>query len=67
MATLTGCARVRNNQHWASDAFFGVAIGVSSGLHTLSREEKRPPAAGRDGAGVRLTPSLSGLTLSYSF
>ncbi len=31
LATLTACARIYDNKHWASDAFFGGAIGYFVG------------------------------------
>ena len=30
LATATGCMRVLNNRHWASDTFAGAGIGILS-------------------------------------
>ena len=42
LATLTGLSRVYSNEHWASDAFFGAALGyfVSKGLLSFHKEDK---------------------------
>lgn len=41
MATLTGFARVYNNQHWFSDVFVGALLGITSGIHVINEEKKR--------------------------
>ena len=64
MATLTGVARVRNNQHWASDVLGGALIGIASGFSALSQENSRKETgdhAGRLQFGV----SYAGVAVTY--
>jgi membrane-associated phospholipid phosphatase len=41
MASLTGFARIYNNQHWFSDVFVGALLGLTSGFHVINQERKR--------------------------
>ncbi len=41
MASLTGFARIYNNQHWFSDVFVGALLGLTSGFHVINEERKR--------------------------
>jgi membrane-associated phospholipid phosphatase len=41
MASLTGFARVYNNQHWFSDVIVGALLGLTSGFHVINEEYKR--------------------------
>lgn len=59
LATLTGFARIYDNKHWASDAFFGGVIGYFVGktvvrYHTLQSDIPLTllPTASRQGFGV---------------
>ena len=59
LATLTGLARIYDNKHWASDVFFGAAIGYFVGktvvrYHTLRSDTalKILPTVSRQGFGV---------------
>ena len=59
LATLTGFARIYDNKHWASDAFFGGVIGYFVGkavvrYHTLQSDIPVTifPTASRQGFGV---------------
>lgn len=64
LATLTGFARIYDNRHWASDAFFGGAIGYFVGKAVV-RYHTAP------GSAVKLLPTVSqqgfGLTAEYRF
>jgi membrane-associated phospholipid phosphatase len=64
LATLTGFARIYDNKHWASDAFFGGAIGYFVGKAVV-RYHTTPDTA------VKLLPTVSqqgfGLTAEYRF
>lgn len=55
LATLTGAARVMNNQHWLSDVLVGAAIGIGAGWDAVRREGER--GAGRSGLTVGFTGS----------
>lgn len=59
LATLTGLARIYDNKHWASDVFFGAAIGYITGkavisYHTVQSTStvKILPAVGTQGFGL---------------
>ena len=59
LATLTGFARIYDNKHWASDAFFGGAIGYFVGkavvrYHTVQGDTplKILPTVSQQGFGV---------------
>jgi len=60
LASLVGLARLNDNEHWASDAFFGAAIGYFTAAAVL-RYHKRSssvsfmPSVSRNGGGVSLT------------
>ncbi len=60
VATLTAIARVRNNQHWASDVALGAVLGITAGLQAVGREEG-------NGSALRISPGAHGLTLVYIF
>ena len=59
LATLTGLARIYDNKHWASDAFFGGAIGYFVGktvvrYHSVQSDKalKILPAVSQQGFGL---------------
>jgi len=68
LATLTGLSRIYSNEHWASDAFFGAALGyfTSKALLWYHKEDKAKkkghlsvmPAVGKE---------MTGLTVKYDF
>jgi membrane-associated phospholipid phosphatase len=58
LATLCGLQRIYDNRHWASDVFFGAAVGTASGLFLCKQWEKNSilffPTASQGGAGLSL-------------
>lgn len=65
MASLTGIARVRNNQHWTSDVVAGGLVGLLAGLHVVHREEEREQCAGSEGSRFEVTPYGDGMKLTW--
>jgi membrane-associated phospholipid phosphatase len=64
MATLTGIARVRDNQHWVSDVLGGALIGVASGFCAIAQERAR--TGGQDSSGrLEFGVSYAGITVVY--
>jgi membrane-associated phospholipid phosphatase len=63
LASMTGYARVRNNQHWFSDVVVGAGLGLVTGLHVVRQERLR----GQSGSEARLSvfPSANGINLVY--
>jgi membrane-associated phospholipid phosphatase len=70
-AAMTGYARLYNDKHWLSDVIFGGALGFSSGMYVIKREEQREKnekrKMKRKGGGFSFYPSFNGLSLSYNF
>jgi membrane-associated phospholipid phosphatase len=63
MASLTGIARMRNNQHWLTDVLVGAGIGVLTGFHVMDREHRREET---DGMGrLEIFPAPGGLAIVY--
>lgn len=68
LATLTALARIYDNEHWASDTFFGAALGyfVSKAVLGLHKEKTNKHLK-----RVSLTPhvgsEMTGLTVNYKF
>jgi len=62
LATLTGTARVLNNQHWLSDVLVGAAIGIGAGWDAVRRERVR----GSGGERLKVGFSTSGIHFSYT-
>jgi len=68
LATLTGLSRIYSNEHWASDVFFGAALGyfTSKALLWYHKEDKSKkqghlsimPAVGKE---------MTGLSVKYEF
>jgi membrane-associated phospholipid phosphatase len=50
LATLAGFQRIYNNRHWASDVFFGAAVGTATGIFLCKSWEK---------STIRFYPSFS--------
>lgn len=65
LATLTGFARVYDDKHWASDAFFGGAIGYFVGKAVVSYH------TGRTDTSLKILPTATrqgfGLMAEYRF
>ncbi|MFA7403843.1 MAG: phosphatase PAP2 family protein [Pelobacteraceae bacterium] len=65
LATLTGLARIYDNKHWASDAFFGGAIGYFVGKAVVSYHTSKNTSA------LKILPTVSqqgfGLMAEYRF
>ena len=53
LATLTGLSRIYDNKHWASDAFFGAAIGYFVGKAVVSYHSVQSDSA------VKIMPVIS--------
>ena len=59
LASLVGLARMNDNEHWATDAFVGAAIGYFTAAAVLRYHQRQLPVAilpsvSRDGGGVML-------------
>jgi len=65
LATLTGLSRIYDNKHWASDVFFGAAIGYFTGKAVVRYH------SGSATTAVRFLPTVSqqgfGVTAEYRF
>lgn len=65
LATLTGMARIYDNKHWASDTFFGGAIGYFAGKAVVRYHSTQSSTA------LKILPTVSqqgfGLTAEYRF
>lgn len=65
LATLTGLARIYDNKHWASDVFFGAAIGYFVGKAVVGYHKVQNSTA------VKILPTVSqqgfGLLAEYRF
>jgi len=68
LATLTGLSRIYSNEHWASDVFFGGALGyfVSKAVLSFHRDDKS-----KGPSRLTVMPSVSkemtGLSMKYDF
>lgn len=74
MATLVGLSRVNDNAHWASDVFFGAAIGYFTGKAVVLYHNQRAAAKTEPGSSAlpqtALLPSWNsgpGVNLLYRF
>jgi hypothetical protein len=67
MAALTGCARIRNNQHWLSDVVTGAALGLGAGFYVLNREKERENPGASSTSGVSVFPSFNSVNLRVEF
>lgn len=65
-AGLTAASRVYNNAHWASDCFFGAAIGYFTADWVMDLHEKKAKA-GTGASGLNIYPYLSGDALGFGF
>lgn len=68
LATLTGLSRIYSNEHWASDAFFGAAIGyfVSKAVLSFHRDDKDKKAS-RLTVMPAVSKEMTGLSMRYEF
>lgn len=64
LATLTGFARVYNNQHWVSDAVAGGLLGFVAGLHVVGRERERRNGSA-DSANLELSVQGGGISIMW--
>ena len=65
LATLTGLARIYDNKHWASDAFFGAALGYFVGKAVVSYHKVQ------GNSDLKILPTVSqqgfGMMAEYRF
>lgn len=65
LATLTALVRIYDNKHWASDVFFGAAIGYFVGKSVIKYHSVQSDSA------IRILPTVSqqgfGMTAEYRF
>jgi membrane-associated phospholipid phosphatase len=68
LATLTGLSRIYSNEHWASDVFFGAAIGyfTSKALLAYHKEDKTKKKA-RLTVMPAIGKEMTGLSVKYEF
>ncbi|HEY3308438.1 MAG TPA: phosphatase PAP2 family protein [Desulfuromonadaceae bacterium] len=65
LATLTGLSRVYGNQHWASDAFFGAALGYFVGKAVVKFH--KDDTASKVSILPMIGSDYKGLTVSFDF
>ena len=65
LATLTGLSRIYGNSHWASDAFFGAALGYFVGRTVVRLHD------GNVAGNIAIVPEMgsrySGLSVQFSY
>jgi membrane-associated phospholipid phosphatase len=70
LGAMTAYARVRNNQHWFSDALTGSLLGFGTGFFLVHREnerEKKIKTGKKGGNKLSFYPSLDGVQVVYDF
>ena len=67
LASLTGFARVYNNQHWFSDVVVGAALGFAAGFDAVRRECAREQGADQNQNRLSIIPTTTGIRVSYRF
>jgi len=68
LATLTGLSRIYSNEHWASDAFFGAALGYFVSKAVLSfHKEDGSKLANRLTIMPSVSKEMTGLSMKYDF
>jgi membrane-associated phospholipid phosphatase len=65
LGTLAATARVKNNQHWASDVSMGAFLGITAGIHAVHREEERKGVSRSQESRLKFLPNGSTLTILY--
>ena len=65
-AGLTVASRIYNNAHWASDCFFGAAIGYFSADWVMDLHEKKAKD-GDSASGLNIHPYLYGDAVGLGF
>jgi hypothetical protein len=65
LATFVGFARPFQDKHWASDVFFGAALGYFVGQKICACHTGQ--ASKKIDVGLLITPYEQGLTFSFSF
>ncbi|MBI4384619.1 MAG: phosphatase PAP2 family protein [Nitrospinae bacterium] len=65
IATMTGLSRINDNKHWASDVFFGAALGyfTSKTIYKLRQNKE----FGRFALYPKVTAQETGLTFAYRY
>ncbi|MDP4265836.1 MAG: phosphatase PAP2 family protein [Bacteroidota bacterium] len=63
LATLVGISRIYNNDHWASDVFFGAALGYGIGKLVVKNMNK---PSNKIKANISLAPNYTGISMSYN-
>jgi len=68
LATLTGLSRIYSNEHWASDAFFGAALGYFVSKAVLSfHKDDGSKTASRLSIMPSVSKEMTGLSMKYDF
>lgn len=67
MAAATAFSRVRDNQHWISDAVAGSLIGFGAGYFVVNRENEREKKQSGLKGKMNFYPSLNGIRMEYNF
>ena len=68
LATLTGLARIYDNKHWASDVFFGAALGYFTSKAILAFHKKEDDSLlTRLSVAPQVSKEMMGLTVGYKF
>jgi membrane-associated phospholipid phosphatase len=63
IAALTAISRVRNNQHWFSDVFFGSCLGFWTGLFVVKENTGEKNEASK----IMLIPEINRISLIINF
>jgi membrane-associated phospholipid phosphatase len=67
LATLAGLSRIYDNKHWASDAFFGAALGYFIGKSVVSFHRDHILDTTNLSLSPDIRPNYNGLTVQYKF
>ena len=68
LATLTGLSRIYSNEHWASDVFFGAALGYFTSKALLwYHKEDASKVKNRLSVTPAVGKEMTGLTVKYDF
>lgn len=67
LATLAGLSRIYDNKHWASDAFFGAALGYFVGKSVVGFHGDHILNTANMSLSPDIRPNYNGLTIQYKF
>jgi membrane-associated phospholipid phosphatase len=67
LATLAGLSRIYDNKHWASDAFFGAALGYFIGKSVVGYHKDSTLRKMNVILIPDIRPNYNGLTVQYTF